>query len=133
MQPTSCTRLRRRDALHAACCLRGEQSIGVVRHFTQMVWKSTTRIGCGYRSGCLLPKWNARDEWKRDKPGATGFRGRHASGRYDHVYVCHYMSHGNDIRVNCPPGKSCREVLSGTMCGGWGFTEGFDPQVGNYG
>ena len=27
MQPTSCTRLRCCDALHADCCLRGKQSI----------------------------------------------------------------------------------------------------------
>ena len=103
----------------------GKGSIGTVRHFTQMIWQSTTRIGCGYRSGCLLPEWNAREEW--------GFKGRYAKGRYDHVYVCHYLPHGNDLNENCPAGKSCREVLSGTECGGWGLAEGFDPQVGDYG
>lgn len=39
-------------------------------HFTQVVWKSTTEIGCGYRSGCPPPAW-------------------------PHIWVCQYNPPGN--------------------------------------
>ena len=40
-------------------------------HFTQVVWKSTIEIGCGYRTGC--------------------------STRYSNVWVCQYNPPGNHI------------------------------------
>lgn len=43
-------------------------------HFTQVVWKNTTEIGCGYRSGCSISLL-----------GKT----------FTDVWVCQYNPHGN--------------------------------------
>lgn len=46
-------------------------------HFTQMVWKGTRAIGCGYRYGCPTPE--------------------HGLG--GHIWVCHYRPGGNTGRT----------------------------------
>ena len=51
----------------------------VVGHFTQVVWKGTSKIGCGYKTTCSTP----RDA----KTGGSKYGGL--------VWVCQYSPHGN--------------------------------------
>ena len=72
----------------------GASSSGVVGHFTSVVWKSTTQLGCGYRAACPTPE------------GPDGL------GR--HVWVCHYAPHGNTApRVNGTKNERLRLRLRG--------------------
>lgn len=84
----------------------GHHSSGVISHFTAMVWKSTTSIGCGFRQGCTSPAWHAPAEWRLPS----------SEGVYSRVWVCYYSPHGNDPIQNCPPRQQCQEVLSPDAC-----------------
>jgi uncharacterized protein YkwD len=63
-------------------------------HFTQVVWKNTTEIGCGFRSGCT-------------------------DSIYPYVWVCQYNPPGNvlgEFAENVlPPGEPSKGICPGVL------------------